>query len=262
MPGLTELQAAFARALAGDTRDAASWVVAGPIAPAERLSIYVNNTDAILANYLSTAFPAVERLGGQEYFVGLAREYRRLHPSRSGNLQDVGEGFAHFLGTQLVDTPFAFMADVARLEWAYQEALVAADAAVFEAAALMALPADAHDAVTFTWAPSVRRVASDYPIEAIWEANREGGVETPNLRLDAGGDVLLLHRTGRVVHVRHLDPATDAFVSALLNKRPLVEAVAALEQVDPMRDAGALLLELIQSGRIDGFRPNSTLIQT
>ena len=71
--------------------------------------------------------------------------------------------------------------------------------------------------------------------------------------MDAGGDSLLIHRVNQKIVVRRLDPASDAFVSALMGDAPLGEAITALEAVDPTQDASALLFECIQLARIDGF---------
>ena len=252
MSTLAELQDSFARALSGDTAGAESWVCSGGVAAVKRLAIYQHNVDALLANYLRAAFPAVARLGGEDYFVGLAHAYRVAHPSRSGDLQRVGAAFPAFLAGQLQDSPYAFMADVARLEWAYQEALVAADARVFDVAAFSAVAADQLDALVFALAPSVRCVQSAYPTQAIWMANRVAGRDT-GATLDDGGECLLLHRVGDEVHVRRLDPGAAAFVGALVAAASLADCIVALEAVDAAADPTALLLRLIQWGVIDGL---------
>ena len=43
----------------------------------------------------------------------------------SGDLHHVGAPFAAFLREQFADTGYLYLADVAALEWAYQECLVA-----------------------------------------------------------------------------------------------------------------------------------------
>jgi hypothetical protein len=253
MPRLSELQAAFARGLAGDTGDADRWIKAEGVDPAARLRIYRNNVELIFEGYLRAAYPAVERLGGAEYFAGISREYRSAHPSRSGNLHDAGAAFADFLAARLAGTPYVFMADVARLEWAYQEVLVAPAPRVFDAVGFAEVSADAHGRVVFTLAPSVRRVASTYPIAAIWEANRDPGSSADEVDLNAGGDRLLLHQFEGLAHVRRLDAPTDAFVCALVGRACLADAMAALEAVDAAVDPSPLLYEFIRTGRIDGF---------
>jgi hypothetical protein len=254
MSTLAELQRAFARGLAGDVSGADDWISAGAFPSATRLQIYRHNVDAIFTHYLQAAFPAVERLVGVDYFAGLARAYREACPSPSGNLHDCGGRLPEFLDAQLQDSAHAYIGDVARLEWAYQEALVAADAAAFDVAGFVALAPEQHETLRFAFAPSVRHVRSPYPIQAIWDANRVAGVNEMAVDWDAGGDALLLHRVADQVVVRRLDPGTDAFVAALMQGATLAEGIAALERIDPSRDASTLLFEFIQSARIDGFQ--------
>ena len=253
MSTLAELQSRFARALGGDVAGAEDWVIGGEFAADARLQIYRHNVDAMLTQYLQAAFPAVERLVGVDYFNGLARAYRTACPSSSGNLHDVGAALPAFLAQQLEGTVYAVIGDVARLEWAYQEALVAADSRAFDVQAFLALSPEQHEMLNFSWAPSVRHVRSQYPIIALWEANRSPDAEAMDVQLDAGGDSLLIHRVNQKIVVRRLDPASDAFVSALMGDAPLGEAITALEAVDPTQDASALLFECIQLARIDGF---------
>ena len=70
--------------------------VAG-VSPPAALSIYVNNARVGFTQTLKRAYPAIERLVGEDYFLQCAREFQRLHPSRSGDLQHVGEGFCDYL---------------------------------------------------------------------------------------------------------------------------------------------------------------------
>jgi Putative DNA-binding domain len=256
MSTLAELERAFARALDGDATGAADWVAGGAYTPEERLAVYRHNTDAILHQMLRAAYPAVERLAGADYLGGLIGEYRRAHPSRSGNLHLAGAALPAFLAERLAGSPYAFIADVARLEWAYQEVLVAADARAFDVARFASLPVEAHDGLVFRLAPSVRRVASAYPIEALWEREREATprADAAEMDLAAGGDCLLLHRVGAEARIRRLDAATDAFVQALERGRALAAVVEALAAVDPARDPTALLFEFIQHGLIDDFQ--------
>ncbi len=254
MPTLAELQRAFARGIDGDPSEAGHWIVDDGIDPAARLGIYRNNADAIVAQYLHAAFPAVARLGGAGYLESLAPKYRRQHPSRSGNLHDLGAAFAGFLQELLVTTPYTFMADVARLEWAYQEALVEAEAAVFPREAFAVLPEDAHPRLCFAFAPSVRYVRSAYPVSALWEANRRAESDGATVDLAAGGEQVLMDRAAGGVRLRALGAGEGAMVEAILAGQSLAAVLAAVETVDAACDPVAFLYELIESGRIDRFR--------
>jgi hypothetical protein len=125
---LRELQVAFLDGvLRGSPAQISSLIAASELAPERRIAIYANNAREGFLAMLAATFPVIERLSGADWFRQTGREYMHRHPSCSGNLYYVGERFAAFLDEHLRDTDYAYFADVARLEWAYQEVLVAAD---------------------------------------------------------------------------------------------------------------------------------------
>lgn len=256
MPTLADLQSAFARALDGDVDGAEAWVVGGGFTAAERLSVYRHNGDALLHSMLAAAYPAVERLAGADYLRGLVPAYRAAYPSTGGNLHQAVAALPDFLARELADSPYGYLADVARLEWAYQSVLVAADARAFDVTAFAALnPAD-HDRVVFTLAPSVRVVSSDRPVTALWEAFREADEEA-TVDLDAGGETVLLYRAGREARLRLIDATTAAFLAALARGATLAQVYDTLESLAPDGagvDVTALAFPFVRDGLIDGFR--------
>ena len=144
MTSLRELQVAFIDGtLHGYPAQINSLIAASALAPEARVSIYANNAREGFLNALAATFPVIERLAGQDWFRQTGREYMQRCPSRSGNLHYVGERFAAFLDDALRDTDYAYFADVARLEWAYQEVLVAADHPSFDLSALSGVSPDA-----------------------------------------------------------------------------------------------------------------------
>ena len=83
---LRELQASFAAALRDDSAACA-------VLPRENLAIYRNNAAISFRSALSLSFPVLRRRVGDDYFRQLAMRYRQHHPSRSGDLHWVGQGF-------------------------------------------------------------------------------------------------------------------------------------------------------------------------
>src|SRR5882724_10782337 len=126
MASLRDMQNAFADAvLGGNTARIATLIVGDDVPAAERVGIYRNNAQTGFADTLAAEFPIVEQLGGKDWFKQTAHAYQRKYPSRSGNLHHVGERFADYLRDLLNGTDYAYFGDVAALEWAYQEVLVA-----------------------------------------------------------------------------------------------------------------------------------------
>jgi hypothetical protein len=242
-PTLGELQAAFARAIDGDVAAAAALVQDGAPAPEERLGIYANNVAATFRQALELSFPAVRRLVGAEWFASAAGAYRRAHPSRSGDLQPAGAGFPDFLAARLADTPHAVVADVARLEWAREEAAIAPAVPPFDATVLAAVPAERHGELAFTLHPSVRLVASPFPLHEIWAANVASD-DPPPIDLALGPQALLVHRLGLEVRVAVIDRASHAFAQALLDGATLAAAAERAHAIAPDFPLEACLADL------------------
>jgi hypothetical protein len=237
LPSLRELQARFARALDGEppVRPKGGAAVAdalahddaaasspddlatlfrddGPSAQ-ERVAIYANNSRAAFRNALALTFPVTRRLGGEAWFIGAAGSYRRSHPSRSGDLQHVGERFPAFLAARLAGTAHEVIADVAALEWACECAATAPDGVPLDVAALASVPDDRHGELRFGLQPACRLVASSFPVVDVWDAHRAAG-EPPTVNVDAGAQYALVCRREEV-EVHRVDAAAFALLQRL-----------------------------------------------
>ncbi len=127
---LHDMQKRFASALFDDAPEAvAPWIRSCESEPGKgvaidshaRLSIYRNNLREGFRKALSLEFPVIERLVGEEYFRQLALSFLAEHPSRAGDLHPIGEPFAQFLRQRFEATRYAYLPDVATLEWAHQQ---------------------------------------------------------------------------------------------------------------------------------------------
>jgi hypothetical protein len=247
---LAETQARFARAL----RDPQAGPVTGDatllagiredgVAAAARLNVYRNNAHAVFRTSLERTFPVLARRVGDGYFRRLASEYRTDHPSRSGDLHWVGSAFPSWLERRLAGSEYAWLADLARLEWACEEVLVAADAAPIGLDALAAFRPEDLAGLSLGLQPALRCVHSAYPVWSVWRSNQPDG---------SGGAVDLALGAEHVVVTRaadrpvlHLRPETEVrFVAALAAGQRLA---AALEQsglpVDGLAEALAWLFQ-------------------
>jgi len=172
------------------------------------VAVYRRNMMANLGGALAATFPVVERLVGEAFFREAARRYVLGHPSRSGDLNEYGEGFAAFLEAYPHARQLAYLADVARLEWACHESYQAADQAALDLAALAAVAPEAYPRIRFSLHPSVRLVRSGHPVEAIWSANQGDRDGTPER--DAGPDHVLVYRAAGTIRVIAIDEASAA----------------------------------------------------
>src|SRR4029077_8861696 len=134
-----------------------------------RAAIYRRNVLANLRGALAAAYPVVRRLVGDAFFDEAADRYARAHPSASGDLHRHGEAFAAFLERYAPARDLDYLPDVARLEWIIAQAFHAADARVFDFAALAALPEVERGRIRLDLQPPARLIESPHPILSIWE---------------------------------------------------------------------------------------------
>ena len=218
---LSELQGRFAAALreAGPEseaaiRELAECIVDDGLAPARRLRVYRNNARAMFEGALERTYPVLRRQVGDEQFAALARRYRAEHPSRSGDLHWVGENFASWLAQQVAADGQAWLAELARLEWACEEAMVAARLPPLAPADLGPVAPETLADVGLVLQPSVRTVSSPFPVWSAWRAGQVDGAGEPvDLALGAQHVVVTCCDTGLVLH--SLPEEQYLFVAAL-----------------------------------------------
>jgi hypothetical protein len=251
---LPELQLRFVAALFGGSRDAlAPWILGDGIDSEARLGIYRNNLRQGFAKTLALEFPVIERLVGSDYWRQLAREFQAAHPSRSGNLHHIGAPFAAFLRQRFGATQYAYLADVAELEWGYQEALVATDAPPLEVGALQSIAPEHYPQLVFTVHPACRLVRTGYPVIRIWRANQPDVPVPETIDLRSAADLILVRRAAAAsIEFIALPPGQFAFLEAISRSAPLGEAIDAALAVDDAFDAAQALRRCVALGALTG----------
>ena len=181
----------------------------------ERLQIHRNNTQFGLTDPLRAGFPVLEQLVGGEFFAAMARDFIRAFPPRRADLAQYGHDFPGFIADYAPAASVPYLADMARLELALMVAELAADRDPLAPAALQSFPPDRLEHLLLTPHPSLRFVASQYPLQAIWQAHqREDGPEGA-IDLDQGGDMLLVYRPRAEALIRKVSAGGFAFVMGL-----------------------------------------------
>lgn len=222
--------------------------IPGGLRPSSRFAIYRNNVFAGLLGTLRSRFPVTERLLGTDCFDGCGLRFIATHPPSSPVIHEYGAAFADILGTLPELTSLAYLADVARLEWARHAALHAADAPVLQPQDLAGVPADRVGDLTFRLHPAAQLVRSAYPIHAIWQTNTRDA-ETHVISADLAGESVLVARQGDDVSVLPLPPAAAAFVAALFAGEPLSVAAG----MAPL-DIAPVLAALLQAQAFTDYK--------
>lgn len=264
MPPLSDLQAGLRRAIrTGDAQPVLAAIDGRGLPASARLRIHRNHHYVSLTSALAATYPVVERLLGERCFGGLAREFILLAPPASPCLFEYGAGFSRYLAAvpTLMDLPY--LPDVARLEWAINEARHAPDSPRLPVDALASLQDCCFSDVIFTQQASCRLLASPYPVDRIWRANQPDADPGAVTALDQDGTRLLVHRDDDddVVWCR-LSVGEFALLAALAEGLPLGRAWNCAAVAETAFDGSRTLSGLLEAGVFADFRFPATPIST
>jgi hypothetical protein len=230
VPSLRELQLSFATALLdGSGAALAPWIRGAGLDSTTRINIYRNNLREGFLKALGLGFPVIQRLVGEQYFRQLGTRFLSEHPSRAGNLHHIGAPFPEFLRGQFGETPYAYLPDMAELEWAYQEVLIAPEAFLLDLTPLRAIPPEKLADVCFDVHPACKLVSSQFPIVRIWRANQDDRDGSEIIDLAEGADLVLVRRDAEAVELRRLPPAEFAMLRAMFRGATLGDALQAAQ---------------------------------
>lgn len=212
-----------------DADDALTPWMQGDTAPVQRgLGAYRGNAAAIAERALGAAFPTVRELLGAESFESLSRALWHRHPPERGDLAHWGEALAGFIESDAQLAGEAYLADLARLDWAVHRIEHAADGpALPDGLALLAEADPARLGLAFR--DGAMCVPSRWPIVSIWQAHRrEGDDRFASVRaaFAAGrAECAWVWRDGWRAAVSALDAPDAKFVSALQRGESLASAL-------------------------------------
>jgi len=252
---LRELQQHFASGLLKSTDEPVTkWIRTDGIHPSARLAIYRSNLHAGFIKTLTLEFPVIHQLVGDDYFRQLSLAFLARHPSRSGDLHHVGAPCPSFLAEQFAKTEFLYLADVARLEWACQECLIAEDSEPLDPHKLRDISADAYGELRFTLRPACRLLHSVFPVLRIWEVNQPEAARDEIVDLRTGPDYLVVMRSSRLDLCRV--PENDFhLLGKFAEGRTLDSAFEAVLATDSQFDLGAALRRCIAIGVLAQVTP-------
>lgn len=254
MPLLRELQRGFVAAVLDGDGGAIAVTPAGDAA--ERIAIYRRAVFANYRNALRATYPVIERTVGRALFDAVVDAFVRAHPSRCGDLNVYGAEFGAFLAHHRPVAAWPFLPDLARLEWAIDEAGRAADAAS-DAPALLAALAVIEPArlpsVRLALHPSCRIVVSRHTALRRWRSAQDGEDES-DATSDDRSEVVLVRRDERGIPLERLGAAEGAWLTALAAGATLGAALDVALAVDADFDLQPALAARIAAGTIAAVR--------
>jgi hypothetical protein len=229
LPDLADFQTRFAASLTGDP----------PTGAPAGLAVHRNTIARGLIDVLVGSYPTVQRLMGEAWFAEEALAFARAHPPVSPVLAEYGEGFPAFLRRE-AGQERAYLADVARLDRAWTEAHLAADAEPLADAPFDLCPAP-H--------PAARLLAFDLPAVTLWRLNRPPApVLDEPVEPEWIPQACLVSRPADAVIVTELDAAGHDFVAACLSGATFGAAAVALLEQYPDADLAGLVARLLAAG--------------
>lgn len=225
------------------------------LAPAARLAVYRHHVESSLTAVLRAAHPAVVRLVDERFFAYAAREFIRAEPPAGPCLAEYGAGLAAFLERFPPCRALPWLADVARLEWLRHEAALAPGAPPLGRETLAAISPARWPGLGLRLDPSIRHLASPWPVDRIWLVNQPGASGELDLAAETppGGVRLEIRRQDGLVTMRRLQPGPFRLRRALAGGLVVEEAAAAALEEDPSLRLTEALAEILADGLIVGL---------
>jgi hypothetical protein len=242
MSALLDAQRRFAGALRGAAGESAMLPLLAGDDERNRalLGIYRGNSVASAHAALTLAYPVCRMLTGDDYFAGLARGHWAESPSRDGDLNRYGAGFADFLTRFEPVRALPYLPDLARLEWSVHVAMSAADATPLGGEAFARLDADALAAVRLRPVPGFALHDSPWPVADIWLQHQPEAGGTLDIDLSAA-QCAVVWRDGFRVRVAALDRGMHLFWTDIAGGAALGEAWASASAHDAGFDLAAAI---------------------
>lgn len=251
---LREIQHAFASGILSVETQAPilSALTAGRAEPADRLSIYRGNLRAIWRSALAGAYPVLLQLLGDDFFDFLARDYGRLYPSQSGDLNRFGAQFPAFLRATTVLDDYPYCPDVAELEWRVHGAYYARDCAPLSLARLLQEQGASAQECRLQLHPSASLFNSSFAAVDIWHVHQHQEIAALGVSLTQASRAVIV-RPEWQVHVISLDHAAYAALQTLERGDSLGLALEAALACDAQFDVGSELAAWFRSGLFSSY---------
>ncbi len=252
MPTLHELQTGMARAIiTGDAGMIGGHLQVTGADRLKRLRIYRNNTFVSLTDALMATFPAVVSIVDERFFRFMAHTFIAAYPPAEPMLSNYGADLASFIAAFDPCRPLPYLADLARLEWAINEAGLEGNEPAMPPETLTTFAPEVLAVGSMRLQPSLRLVVSRWPILALWQANQpDTTAGQPSLERRATR--VLVRRKGNGVAMDLHTVGRARFLNSVRNGATVEAALMAAAVRDPHFDPAQELLALFNEGLVIG----------
>lgn len=248
---LDALQQTMFRAVAGegDLETTAALVKGGALTREDRVGLYAEMYWLRMRDSLRTDYPFVHRVMGDAGFDVLVARHVRRRPSTHYSLGRLGADFERTVREAGANVP-AWLADLAALEWARDEAFVAVDGPVLDLPSLAALSDETFPHARLVATSAVRLLRPGFDVLPVWRA-LEAGEAWSELSVERAAAAVVVWRQGfQVFHVAVGDPEAKALESVLagLDLPTVCEAFA--DAAEPVQVAFQAMASWVNEGML------------
>jgi hypothetical protein len=184
---------------------------------ARGLQVYQNNLLASAARALSISYPVIDQLLGREAVQVLARMLLQTSRPATGDWADWGGELKELLVTTPLIEAHPYLPDMAQLEWLFHNSSRSIHRPL-EQASLSRLADTPVEQIRFGMSDSVQVMASEFPVDIIWQAHQlaqQNGEASQldtdflarELQLHQGRSYLVIHRLGDMPRVQKISEA-------------------------------------------------------
>ena len=215
-----------------------------------RWTIYQNAYVVRLAEAIEDDYPAMARITGADAFRALCRRYLTAFPPHSYDIGRAGERLADYLPGDPIAKELPFLSDLARMERALVEAMVAPDHEALRWDEVVAMPAHTFAETPLPLAPATTLLDSPWPLAALWLAKDQPN-DAIDIPLEGHPSVILVTRQGMEPRWRSIDADERAIVVAAQEATPPASLLEA-GVFGPAEDASLRLVRALQ--RVVSYR--------
>jgi hypothetical protein len=219
---------------------------------ATALAIYTNTALLGATEALADNYPVTREIVGARTFDALALNFAREHVPDTPILAQYGAAFPDWLANEPIATRLTYLADVARCERMWVEALHAADAPAVDVADLQARDPIQLFELKLKLHPAVRVAWLSTPAIDIWLAHQ--GERPDEIAPEWRARGALFTRPDLAVEAMPLDAAAHRLLSGIRLGEPLGAAATAASSLYPAIDIGTCFAGLVERGTFAAIR--------
>lgn len=215
-----------------------------PVTPAKNFSVYSNNTRVILRDLLKDAFPVTALLLGEKFMAHASQEFATIFPPETGDMNGYGADFPAYLARLPNLNQFAYVPDIARLEWLAHEAYLSPRLPALAAEQLAAAPDPM--AIELKLQPHVQILRSAWPVDKLWEEVTAKGAELHDFKMQAMETFVAIYREEDRIALWSITEGGYRFLEHLQSSPSLPLAAEAAMRAESVLHLDMLLAMLLQ----------------